>query len=304
MASASRDALLRALLAFSRAADAPAVRASDDMGDLLRRGLTVTGFNLLETFVSTRLGEVAGYLNGGSVQFMDLPDALQARAIRNTLEIARGRARRMGKDLNDLRPFSRDVGTALAAVDRTLALSPYTWMWQGSNMGVSDYAAILRAFHVDRPWQALDNVAARLGFTSPDLETALSDLARERHRCAHEALYGVTSMWLRTVPVRVLTLAVALDALISVAATRLRAGERAFLEDDKAMVPPYVGLRYVQERRAGAAEVVEGRRRASRVDPDADKLFAEATSRCSSADVLVRQTITGSLVDWVVPAVS
>src|SRR3712207_3767774 len=104
MASPARGAFMQALTAFSAVADTAAVRAADDAGDLLRRGLTVSGFNLLETFIAGRLGEIAAYLNGGTVQFVDLPDSLQRRAIRNTLEIATSRARRIGSTLADLRP--------------------------------------------------------------------------------------------------------------------------------------------------------------------------------------------------------
>ena len=303
MSSQSREGFLRALSALASAADAPLVRAADDTGDLLRRGLTVTGFNLLETFIAARLDEIADYLNGGQVQFIDLPDALQTRAIRNTLEIAAARLRRMSKAPEDLRPFARQVGRSLVAVDRSLALSSFTWLWPGSNLGPSDYAAILKAFHVAKPWEDVDAIGLRLGLASSSLNT-LEDLVRERHKCAHEALYGVTPIWLRTVPPRVLALGMSFDALVSVAAHRLRVGEPVFLADDKAMTAASVGLRFVRERVSGAAEVVEHAKRASRVDADPDALFAAAASRCKPGDLLVRQTLTGETIDWSIPAVS
>lgn len=304
MPSVARTAFLRAAAAFTAVADTPAVRAPDDAGDLLRRGLTVSGFNLLEAFIAARLGEIATYLNGGSVQFVDLPEALQSRAIRNTLEIATSRARRMGRTMTELRPLARDVGGSLAAVDRALQLSTFTWLWQGSNMAVNDYAAILRSFHVDKPWQEGNTLAARLGFQSPDLESSLTDLTRERHKCAHEALYGVTAIWLRSVPVRLVALAISFDALVSVAATRLRAGEAGFFADDKAMTASGVVFRYLRERPTGAADMPEGARRAYRVSGDANALYAAAASRCRIHDVLVRQAVAGNVVDWLVPAVS
>jgi hypothetical protein len=306
MAAKSREAFVRALGAFTQAADAPLVRAADDTGDLLRRGLTVTGFNLLETFITSRLEEIAGYLNGGQANFTDLPELLQRRAIRNTLEIGATRMKRMGKaaSTEDLRGFARTVGGSIAAVDRSLSLSAFTWLWQGSNLAAPDYAAILRAFHVGEPWTQIDAIALRLGFSNSGLEQGLIDLARERHKCAHEALYGVTSIWLRTVPPRVLALGIGFDSLVSVAATRLRAGESKFIADDKAMSGVDVGLRYVRERVSGAAEIAEGATRASHLGADPDALFAAAAARCKAKEVVVRQTRAGGIVDWAIPSVN
>jgi hypothetical protein len=263
----------------------------------------VGGFNLFETFVAQRLDECANYLNAGHVQFLDLPEKLQRNSILNTVRVANFRLRRPDEDLDALRAFSREVGSSLAAVDRSLQLSAMAWLWDGSNMAANNYAGILRQFHIFEPWRTGSLLADRLGFGQADLEDALTDLVRERHNCAHEALYGVTALWLRSIPNRILLLASVFDILISLACVQLRSGDTAFLENEGWLTNARVGLRFVRERAKGAAEIVEGRSRASRVLTDADQLFRDAVARCSSGEALVRQDHRGQVLTWTVPSI-
>ncbi len=64
MASKARDRFLEGLAAFRLAVDEESVRRADPQGDFLRRGVTVAGFNLLETFIENRLEECAEYYAG------------------------------------------------------------------------------------------------------------------------------------------------------------------------------------------------------------------------------------------------
>ncbi|MHB8641639.1 MAG: hypothetical protein ACYDA3_01950 [Gaiellaceae bacterium] len=284
-------------------ADERAVMRGDAAGGFLRRGLTVAGFNLLETFVSQRLNEFAAFLNAGHVQFLDLPEKLQRHSIVNTVRVANSRLRRPEDDLNLLRGFSREVGESLAAVGTSLQLSAMTWLWEGSNMAPANYHDTLRRFHVYQPWQTGGELATRLGIVQPDLERALRDLAQERHKSAHEALYGVTPLWLRSIPNRILTLAAVFDILASVACVQLRAGDPAFMQDDEWLTSARIRLRFVRERTRGAAEILEGRTRASRVSDDAARLFGEAVGRAAQGEVVVRQDMQEQVATWDVPPI-
>ena len=303
MSSPARDSFLTALAAFRKSADEPAVLGNDAAADFLRRGLTVAGFNLLETFVAQRLEEYAAFLNAGHVQFLDLPEKLQRHAILNTVRVAAGRARRSDDDLVVLRAFSREVGESLAAVGTSLRLSAMAWLWDGSNMAPANYHDTLRRFHVQRPWQTGATLARRLGFVQPDLEAALRNLAEERHKCAHQSLYGVTALWLRAIPNRILALAAVFDILISAASVQLRSGDASFISDDDWLTESRLRLRFVRERPRGGAEILEGRTRASRVAADVDQLFRDSVTRAAPGEAIVRQDVHGQVVTWDVPLI-
>jgi hypothetical protein len=170
-------------------------------------------------------------------------------------------------------------------------------------MHPDDVPRILGWLHVESPWTTLDAVAHRVGYPAADIRADLEDLVRERHLCAHEALHGVTAIWLRSIPERVLSLAVAFDLLASVAAGQLRLGTPTFLQETNWLQAQTVELRFVKERRRDAAELIEGRRRASRVATDVDVLFRAAETRCGATEGLVRHSTVGAVVDWAVPVV-
>jgi hypothetical protein len=311
MSAASREAFLSGLDAFRNAVDEPTVRATNGTGDFLRRGLTVAAYNLLETFIADRFGELAAHINSGQTQFPDLPERLQRRAITQVLEVAKNKMRHVQGDVQDLMDFAASVGQSLSAVDRSLQLSPFTWLWPGSNMAAEDYSSALRFFHVAEPWLAARELAARLAFPvqdfqgSPiDLKQDLADLASERHRCAHEASYGVTTLWIRALPTRILRTGLVLDILASIGASLIRQGNASYLGDDKWLTAGRVRLRFVRQRARDYGEYTEASSRAKAIKADGRTLFRDACSRNISLEAVVFQDASGQILDWSIPAVN
>ena len=310
MTSLAREAFLSGLAAFQESLDEPRVLGKDDVGLFLRKGLTVAAYNLLETFVSSRLDELAGHVNGGVSQFLDLPEKLQRRAIVNSIQVGKSQISRAGIDLRELRTFSESLGKSLSAVNASLKISSLTWKWQGSNMGVDDYHAALRYFHVKNPWESVRLLAARLSFPTVDYlgdpidqKQDLKELLMERHRSAHEPSTSVTALWLRTVPERILKYAVTFDLLASVAANLLRVGDSQMLSNEEYVDSKLISVRFVKARAKGFAEMLEGNTRASRVGDSLPTLLAAASTRCTQQQVLIEQSITGMTVTWSIPSV-
>lgn len=270
----------------------------------------VSAYNLLETFVAERLGELAAHINGGTTQFLDLPERLQRRSITNTISVANAQQRWGNLEIVELRAQSAAIGSSLSAVGNTLELSPLTWLWPGSNMGAADFATALSFLHVKKPWDDVRRLAGRMGFPvvdpagNPlDYSTDLTALAKERHRCAHVAGYGITTVWLRSVPDRVMRYAVTFDGLASASANRMRKGDPPILNDEKWMTDAKIALRFVRQRARDFAEFVEGGTKAFRRGTDFDSVWVAAQGRCGAMEVLARQTAGGGVVDWCIPSV-
>jgi len=311
MVSPARENFLTGLNAFGAACDEPAVIAASEVGGFLRRGMTVAAFNLLETFLDDRLQELAHHVNGGATQFLDLPERLQKRSISQTLEVANARLRRGSYTVNELRAFSGTVGQSLSAVGSAMSVSPFTWLWSGSNVTADDLTTMLSFFQVDRPWDSVRHLAAELGFVTIDaegdplnLKDDLQALAAERHRSAHVASHAITSLWLRAVPDRILRLAIALDILVSSGAHLLRTGDSNVLAGKKWDPTERISIRFVRQRTRDFAEFVGSSKKAYRVSHDGDRLYADATGRCAQLEVAVRQSISREIVAWSIPAVS
>ncbi|MGP3536417.1 hypothetical protein ACTU3I_16600 [Microbacterium sp. RD1] len=300
MTSPARAALTQGVEGLRTASLATAVRAADPAGEILRRGVAVTAFNLLETFIEGRLLEVTTHINQGHLHFADLPERVQRQATRNLLDVASARVRRM--PVGDVRAFAQGVGDSLSAVSGAVNLSSLMWMWSGSNMSAADYSAVLKSFHVEQPWIAVAALSTRVGIAAGDPQTDLSELAQERHRAAHHSTHQVSNLWIPLAIDHVVKFAVALDAFVSVGGAALRRGDPAFLADTN-WTGSVIGIRRVRERARDWAEFTESGKNAFRRGTDQHAVTMEAAGRCSNTDLLVITDAGGQIVDWSVPSV-
>jgi hypothetical protein len=305
MSSKSRAALIRGIEGLRAASLEPAVRAPDPAGEILRRGLTVSSFNLLETFVEGRLGELTTFINQGQIHFADLPERLQKIATRRTLEVANARIRRMPE--TDIRGFVTEVGESLAAVNGPINLSVLAWLWQGSNMGAADFADVLRGFHVKQPWDAVSALSMRLnlpafGGLGVNSASQLKDFGKERNLAAHDASHQVSNLWIPLAIQFVTKFSVTFDAFSSVAAHALRNGNAAYLTNED-WTSSQIGLRRVRERARDWAEYSESGSSAFRAGVDQHTITIGAASRCRNNDLLVVTNSSDEVVDWSIPSV-
>ena len=308
MVSVARNNFLESLSAFDLALDNPAVVAGDKTGEFFRRGLTVAAFNLLETFIENRLTELTAKINNSYLQFSDLPEKLQRRAITNSLTVGNTRVRRLSRELPELLDFANSLGSSISAVQGTLNISPFTWLWSESNLRASALASALKLLHVDKPWENLRELAARLSFNvapnagSPiDLSTDFDSLLEERHQCAHVATHNVTTIWIRSVPERILRCAITFDAFASISANLLQTANTQYLSDPSWVDASKISIRFIRERTHDFAEFKEHGVRALRKGPDGQYLFDDARSRCAPNEMLVWQSNTNSILRWAIP---
>jgi hypothetical protein len=298
----ARRSFLENLTFLRKSLDSPLVSAADAVGSFLRRGLTIVSYNLLEAFITSRLDEVAEYVNSGVAHFGDLPERLQRAASFDVLRFANSRVQRASWDLASSLAFTTDIGASLAASSGPLKLSSLTWQWPGSNMTAEDVRRALRLFHVESPWSSVEQLASRVGATMPDPKTTLIGLLRERNNCAHESSYQVSNLWIRAVPNQLLIIGMGVDISISVASHELHIGKRDFLDDENWMKPDRVKFRLVQERNKEWAETLEGNIRAAHVSTDKEALIKGAINTARGRhQVVVVKDRTLQVVDWIYP---
>ncbi len=307
MGSIARDQFLRSYQAIAEAMAEAAVRNGNHVGDMLRRGLAISTFNILENFVEQRIGELALRVNGGQLSFSDLPDKLAQRAVGNVLNVAAKRAYRLDKTA--LLALGKDVGGSLSSVAGPLLVSPMTWLWTGSNMSHADLDDALRALHVSDVYGSLRQITGRCGYPTKDakqkpieLRDALKGVAEERHNSAHNSGHKVSVMVLNSNLAAVKRVALGFDALASRAALALRKADVDYLEDDKWTSADRIVIRAVKERDRDFAELIETRAIAVAVRKDREELIKLAASRCDDSNLLLVQTKSAEVEAWAYPA--
>jgi len=265
----------------------------------------IVSYNLLEAFISERLDEIAGHVNGGVVHFSDLPERLQKAATSDVVKVANSRVQRGGWDLASAVAFTTDVGQCLAASSGQLKLSSLTWQWTGSNMAAEDVNKMMRLFHVSSPWVTIGKLSERTGATIPDPHTTLVGLMRERNYCAHKSAHQVSNLLIRAVPHQIQVIGMGIDISISVAAHEMHIGKREFLDDSNWMSPARIKFRFIDKRGNKWAELLEDSSRATHVNINKDLLIKNAvnTARGKYQIVIVRDHAR-QVVDWIYPDLS
>lgn len=302
MPSKARESFLAGIQALRKSIDTDLVSGNDTVGSFLRRGLTIVSYNLLEAFIAERLNEVAIHVNSGLGHFSDLPDRMKRAATQELLRVANSQLQWSNDDLNSVIDYTASVGECLAASSGPLRLSPLMWQWTGSNMSTEDFQRTMRLFHVREPWETLKQLTARLGNLLPDPKATLSGLARERNKCAHQSSYSVSNLFIRAIPNQVLSLGLGADMSISVSANRIHLADSSFYNDEKWFHPGRVSFRFVNQRKGGWAEMVEGRPTAARVNRDRDAAVRAALHAArGKLQIVVVQDTARQTLDWAYP---
>lgn len=307
MASPARREFVESIVALKTACDDSSVRAQDATGRFLRKGLVVAAFNTLEGFVSARWSELANHANLGHTQFQDLPEAMQKRALERTLSVAAGEVRRGTFTLGETKAFLGAVGSSLRTVSGRLELSGLAGKWDGSNMGADDLTATLRTFHVETPWSSILELTSLFGYPSVDgtgapmnLASEFRQLTRTRNEAAHEMGFNITSIQLRTIPPFINRVAFGYDVLASAAIDRLHRGDLDYLSDDKNVKVNGLAYFTVMDRGKDHAVYHPPVARARKVGKDGDALFNQTCTATSPDQFVVRTSVSGDVVDWMI----
>jgi hypothetical protein len=248
MASPARESFLQRLEALSRALMEPAMRhvapvaAPNDPGRLLRNGLAVTGFNLLEDFIKLRTKELLGHISATPLTFPQLPDKLRRAVTENAVEgliyqtrLVRSSARASATSTQ------AGVAAASAAAETLIAnsaadlasitghpftLSPLAFAQSGANVDSAEVANICKSLGVEGGWQAVEDLTTRLGATLPKPPASIFDDAMHlRHTAAHDATHDTPLNDLSTFVSQAMAIGCAFDMLTTRASYQLRTGD-------------------------------------------------------------------------------
>lgn len=212
---ASQDNLL--LGASANAAEQQAAR-------LLRNGLSVTAFAVLEGFVKERTGEVATWLTQQTLPFSTYPTGLQHAVQDRGLLVLAALQRR--------EPAGAEFKRTLIELGASWATSggggAWTFphaalLWPASNLKAGEAISILNSFGVADKWAHLTKTAEEAGFNVRPTDTLFNEIAARRNASAHDSAYDADVLLLRSVPNHLLAFAYAFDALLSVGAKSIRA---------------------------------------------------------------------------------
>lgn len=311
--SAARKSFLERIKAFRIAiqeqaliSQAPSETDHNNTARLLRNGLAIVGFALLEDFVRNRIGEVISRVGSSQIPFEELPDPLKDASVFGAVRALAYHGdlrRRQGDDyLSFIQQHSKLIGSTASTAYEVSALA---LGWDRPNITDSEVKEILRAFKIQDGWGNIDGFAARVGLTSPSLRDAFRQAAFRRHRAAHSAGADTEISHLTSFVPQAIAIALSFDALTSRSLRRFLNRDASFLADSGSIQHADVPIRFLDPSGAKWREVKEGHTRAVKRDADRAALTAACLARSNARDdvVIVRDS-RQQPVEWYIPNVS
>lgn len=182
----SRIATLRDCLNDPAVADGPPSDIQKNaIASMLRNGLAVLAFAIVEDFIRDRTAEVLRGFSSTTVNFDDLSDELQNAVTISALGGILFRAKYQDKE-NKIPWVLGQIPPIANAATNITNLSQYSFGQSTSNIGDDEPAKILSAFGIAGGWTSIGATAKRIGLGGAlDYAQAFKDLAKRRHSAAH-----------------------------------------------------------------------------------------------------------------------
>lgn len=182
------------------------------VANLLRKGLAIVVFNILEDFIKKRSSEALNRISTSGIEFSKLPEKLQNAAIMDALSSLTFRAKLERKEGGNWRNLIQTEALKIHSTGKPVFdISSFSLVPSSSNVSDEDVANILSAFGMGSGWTTLKNISDAIGGGLPDLKQAYKNATNRRHSCAHEANFTYNYQWLTSIKSEIIAIAASLD---------------------------------------------------------------------------------------------
>lgn len=191
----AKDNLLKRILSVDNATQLPALIDKDVMqeqhnitANLLRKGLGIVAFNILEDFIKSRTIEMFDFISNARVRFEQLPDSFRIAATNGALRGLVYQAGLEKKNNGDwLALIHSEAKSIFSTSQFPYTLSRVSLLSDGSNVGHDDIPEVMKCLDITGGWKTLQKISNDIGGGTLDLNAAYKNMFFDRNRCAHEA---------------------------------------------------------------------------------------------------------------------
>jgi hypothetical protein len=266
---------------------------------ILRNGLAVVGFAMLEDFIRSRLTEVLAEFHNAAYTFVELPDQLRAAVTVDAVHGLSSKLRIQQMEAPEAEALVVSVSRDIASSDGVpFRLTSVGFASTGSNVKDKDITTTLKALSIEGGWNAIDSTALRTGMGGLALCEAFRSMASMRHKAAHVATTNVPTGDLESMSKTIVAIAVGFDSLISTACMRLISHDRELFRG-RSLTSSDVSFRFIQLVNGKWKESKEGSTRASGQHSTKERAIASALARSTRHhEVVVVLTAAGIVEDW------
>ncbi len=189
----------------------------NSIANLLRKGLSIVAFNILEDFVKNKANESLDILAASGISFANLPTDLQEYSISGALSSLNFQSSILKKDNHqDYKlVIQQETQKIASTIGHPYNLSRFSLLSSQSNVVTREVNEFLKAFAIPNGWAKLKSISDAIGGGIPDLAQAFNLAAQRRHSSAHSASFYYNQSWLSNLKSEILSICASIDIVIT-----------------------------------------------------------------------------------------
>lgn len=188
----------------------------NNVANLLRKGLSIVAFNILEDFIKNKAFESLNDIANSGISYSNLPIELQEFAITGALSSLKFQSGIFKKNNLDYKLLIQEETQKIAStIGAPFSLSKFSLLSSASNVSSGEVTEFLRAFGIQNGWPQLKLVSDAIGGGIPDLAGAFNLASQRRNSSAHSASFTYNSSWLTNIKSEIIAIGASIDIVIS-----------------------------------------------------------------------------------------
>jgi len=268
---------------------------------MLRNGMSIIGFTILEDFIKRRTGEVLKEISLTSCAFIHLPEKLREAVTFYALKGINTRAESLKRNSEDFITFIQNETEFISSTKNSAyELSEYSMGWDKSNLNANDISDFLKIFNVDGGWNSIQSLSSRINCSLLNPSQIFTNFATNRHKSAHNSNTDSLLTDLQSFITQSKIMAFCFDSLLNKSLSYIRVNNTNFLNGTLKTLPESIKIRYIMQSNGKWKEFINNNfNRAFRTNTDYFQLLNEAKLRAEqNREVLLTKYEDNSIRDW------
>lgn len=267
---------------------------------MLRSGLAISAFVILEDYLKNRIGEIIENIKSSSISFSSIHEELR---VATTLEALAGlnyRATNLKKNGDDWITFVQNETTRIASSrKKRYKLSKYSLGWNKPNVEADDICRWLKIFRVTGGWATIEKITSKAGVALIAPDVFYRKVSSRRHEAAHkpDADSLLTDLIQFTKDAK--ALALAYDVLLSKSLSEINRGNKALITGSKKLDDNDIKFRFIIQEHRYWKEYNDTNKRAIKKCLQKDQAIRAAKKRRDNNDFILIKDDKNSIVDWI-----
>lgn len=268
---------------------------------MLRNGLAITAFIILEDFLKNRIGEILEGINFNSVPFTSLYDEIKVASTLNALDSISSRANYLRRNGQDWLTFIQKETQKISSTSKSkVKLSKYSIGWDRSNIGSDDIPKWLKIFRVEGGWQTIQKITTKAEVTLVAPETVFRSSAERRHSAAHDPSSDSLLSDLMQFTKEAKAISLGFDALITKGLTEINKPNLELLTGIRKINESDIEFRFILKVGRYWKEYKDTSRKALKRSYDLSDAIKEAKKRAKrKGEIILIKDEINSIVDWI-----